>query len=77
MERRLQLLDSFPARGTDGRTYRVHGYEHLVRDDHATMLDAWEPTGRVEYRLADGGRVRMTPDGALRIERSGVVLGPA
>ena len=68
MDRKLHLLESFTAQGTDGRTYRVFGYEHLVRDESiADAAEHWEPTGIAEYRLADGRRVDMRRDGSIRI----------
>jgi hypothetical protein len=77
MEHRLQLLDSFPARGNDGASYRVHGFEHLVRDDTAPPdLSAWMPTGQVEYRLDDGRRVDVGRDGAMVVVDSQVRLEP-
>jgi hypothetical protein len=75
MERKLHLLESFTAQGSDGRAYKVYGYEHLVRDDSvAAPVDNWEPTGELEYRLADGERVDAHRDGSMRIARSGVRL---
>lgn len=76
MERKLQLLDSFDARGADGTIYRVHGYEHLVRDESmiAGGLDQWISTGRAEYRLADGERVQLDSDGRMRIAGNGIEL---
>lgn len=76
MDRRLHLLETFAARGSDGASYKVHGYEHLVRDE-ALLKDGrehWEPTGLAEYRLADGDRVEMLPDGTLQVAKSGVTL---
>jgi hypothetical protein len=68
MDRKLHLLESFTAQGNDGRTYRVFGYEHLVRDESiAGAVEHWEPTGVAEYRLADGRRVDMRHDGSIRI----------
>ena len=55
MEEMLRRLETFTARGSDGRTYAVEAYEHLARVD--AILDVhghWEPTGQAEYRLADG-----------------------
>ena len=49
-------------------------YEHLVRDEASTQLDGWEPTGQVEYRLAEGERVTLDPDGTLRLAGSGEAL---
>jgi hypothetical protein len=75
MDRKLHLLESFNATGSDGATYKVCGYEHLVRDESvADGLERWEPTGEVEYRLADGARVEAHLDGSMRIESSGVEL---
>jgi hypothetical protein len=68
MDRKLHLLESFDARGQDGKTYRVFGYEHMVRDESvAGAIDQWEPTGIAEYRLADGRRVEVEEDGSVRI----------
>ena len=60
MDRKLHLLESFTAQGPDGQTYKVFGYEHLVRDETFAGPDEhWEPTGVSEYRLADGRRVDL------------------
>ena len=68
MDRKLHLLESFDARGQDGKTYRVFGYEHMVRDESvAGAIEHWEPAGVAEYRLADGRRVEVENDGSLRI----------
>ena len=46
MDKQLRLLDSFPARGADGSTYKVMAYEHLRRVDLSSAgLEQWEPTG--------------------------------
>jgi len=67
MDRKLHLLESFTAQGPDGQTYKVFGYEHLVRDETFAGPDEhWEPTGVSEYRLADGRRVDLAADGTLR-----------
>jgi len=77
MDRKLNFLESFNAVGSDGATYKVCGYEHLVRDESLTDgLEHWEPTGEVEYRLADGGRLEARRDGSMRIVSSGVELRP-
>ena len=76
MEHRLHLLESFPARGSDGEVYKVRAFEDLVRDEtlvsHAG--EAWEPTGRIVCRLEDGRTVEVARDGALRIAANGVGL---
>jgi hypothetical protein len=75
MDRKLHLLESFSALGADGVDYTVHAYEHLLRD--ASIVDGqehWEPTGVLEYRLADGRRVDVASDGSMRIANSGVAL---
>lgn len=78
MERKLHFLESFNATGSDGATYKVCGYEHLVRDESVSDgLERWAPTGEVEYRLDDGGRIEVRRDGSMRIERSGVALQQA
>jgi hypothetical protein len=77
MERKLHLLESFNARGSDGGTYKVCGYEHLVRDESMTDgLERWEPTGEVEYRTQDGARLEVRRDGTMRIAGNGVELTP-
>ena len=76
MERKLHMLDSFAARGSDGGTYKVLAYEHLVRDE-AMLIDGrdhWEATGQSEYRLEDGTRVDLLRDGAMRVAGSDVTL---
>ena len=58
MDIKLHLLESFEARGSDGHTYKVMGYERLARDESVpNALERWSPTGTGEYRLADGGLV--------------------
>jgi hypothetical protein len=75
MDRHFHLLDSFPARGSDGATYKVLAYEHLRRDDSLQDgQDHWLPTGTSEYRLVTGDVVDARPDGTLVIPRSGVTL---
>jgi len=77
MDKKLHLLDSFEAQGTDGARYKVMAYEHLLRMDLvADGRDHWEPTGLSEYRLASGERVDVTPDGAMRVVATGVGLHP-
>lgn len=79
MERKLQLLDSFDAQGDDGLTYRVLGYEHLVRDEssHIDGQEHWQSTGQSEYRLADGRRIEVDRDAVMRIAGTGVALRAA
>jgi hypothetical protein len=75
MDKKLQLLDSFGAQGSDGRHYKVMAYEHMVCV--APPLDGqehWEATGRIEYRLGDGSRVDAGTDGSLVVHSSGVRL---
>jgi hypothetical protein len=76
MEHRLRMLDSFTAHGADGARYKVRAYEHLVRDESLPTdgREHWEPTGQAEYRLDDGGRVEVQPDGVMRVQRTGVEL---
>ena len=75
MDKKLHLLDSFPAQGSDGKAYKVCGYEHMVRAERAVDgLEHWEPTGVVEYRLADGQRVTVQADGTMVLSGSDVRL---
>ena len=78
MDKKLHLLDSFNAQGTDGASYKVMAYEHLQRIDAlADGQDRWEPTGLTEYRLASGERVDVARDGTMRVVPTGVELHPA
>ena len=78
MDKQLRLLDSFPARGADGASYKVMAYEHLQRVDLASGGPGhWEPTGQTEYRLASGERVDPLDDGAWRVVPSGLMLQAA
>ena len=59
MDKKLHQLETFSARGSDGRTYTVRGYEHLARletvgDPHGL----WEPTG-CRIQLDDGRPVSV------------------
>jgi hypothetical protein len=77
MDRKLHFLESFNATGSDGETYKVCGYEHMLRDEAvADGVERWESTGEVEYRLPDGRRVEARRDGSMRIESSGIELKP-
>ena len=78
MDRKLHLLESFMARGSDGSSYKVCGYERMAKDE--LLVDGqehWEPTGVVEYRLAEGDRVDVRSDGSMRVANSGVELSRA
>ena len=75
MDRQFHLLDTFPAKGSDGATYKVCAYEHLRRDE--TVHDGqerWLPTGVTELRLASGEQVDPKPDGSMVIAHTGVTL---
>lgn len=76
MNHKLHLLDSFPARGSDGNLYKVRAFEQLARDDSpmAVAREMWEPTGRTECRLDDGRCVELTRDGVMRIAGTDVSL---
>jgi hypothetical protein len=77
MEKRLHQLETFPVRGEDGKSYVVHGYEHLAKlEGGAAIPDQWEPTGIAEYKLATGEPVVMSRDGAMRVASSGMKLVP-
>ena len=78
MDLRLHLLESFMAKGSDGASYKVCGYELLAPD--ASLRDGnehWEPTGQAEYRLADGRLVEVRRNGEMRIAGTEVRLMPA
>ena len=75
MEKMLHRLETFAARGSDGNTYSVHGFEHKARVDAVPEMQAqWEPTGLAEYRLADGRPVRVDKDGTMLLADTGVRL---
>ena len=72
MEKMLHLLETFTARGSDGKNHVVHGYEYLARlDEVPTRAPVpWEPTGLAEYKLAVGKDGTMgLPEIGLRLER--------
>lgn len=73
MDLHLQLLETFTAAGSDGTTYKVCAYDRMTRDP-SVAGEHWEPTGSVEYRLADGRAIQIQRDGTARIEHSEVVL---
>jgi hypothetical protein len=75
MDKRLQLLETFPALSDDGQRYVVHGFEHLVRlDGVLDHLDRWEPTGQAEYKLASGEHIAVESTGAMKVARTGLKL---
>lgn len=75
MELRLHFLESFPAQGSDGASYKVCAYERMARDESvADGLERWESTGVVEYRLEDGRLVDAGKDDSMRIAGSPVAL---
>ena len=77
MDKMLHRLETFTARGSDGRTYAVHGYEHLARvDAFAHPQGHWEPTGQAEYKLADGRRVNVDREGLMHVAGSDLRLEP-
>jgi hypothetical protein len=75
MDRKLHLLESFAAEGSDGATYKICVYERMARD--ASIVGAeerWEPTGMAEYRTGDGALVDVQADGSMRIAGADVAL---
>jgi hypothetical protein len=75
MELRLQMIESFPAQGSDGNRYKVRAYDRLALVPGTA--DRWEPMGQIEYRLEDGRHVGVGSDGTMRLAGSDVVLTPA
>jgi hypothetical protein len=75
MDRKLHLLDTFSAKGADGRVYKVKAYEQLARDPSvADGQDRWEPPGVAELHLDSGELVDMRPDGRMRVVATGLEL---
>ena len=78
MDLRLQFLESFPATGSDGNSYKVRAYERLAPEPSiADGGDHWESTGQAEYRLDDGRAVEVRADGTMRIAGTDVLLKTA
>jgi hypothetical protein len=78
MDLKLHLLDSFPATGSDGKTYKVCAYERMRRDE--TLHDGqehWLPTGVTEFRLDSGDQVDTRGDGSMTVLHSGITLKKA
>jgi hypothetical protein len=75
MDHKLHLLETFNARDAQGKSYKVRGYEHMMREDlFVAAEELWESTGQAEYRLDSGEPLDMLPDGTLRMRGSDVVL---
>ncbi len=75
MDLKLQFLDSFAARGSDGKDYKVCAYERQRRDETVhDGQDRWLPTGVTEYRLDGGDQVDARADGTMTVMHSGVML---
>ncbi len=75
MKKKLHLLESFNAKGSDGQNYVVHGYEHLAMVETLSATpDQWESTGESEYKLADGRRLDVGRDETMTIPDSGIRL---
>ncbi|MDZ5458664.1 hypothetical protein [Azohydromonas lata] len=75
MDHKLHLLETFSARDAHGKSYKVRGYEHMMREDlFVAAEEHWESTGQAEYRLDSGEPLEMLPDGTLRMRGSDVVL---
>lgn len=78
MDLKLQFLDSFGARGSDGKDYKVCAYERQRRDETVhDGQDRWLPTGVTEYRLDSGEQVDARADGTMTVLHSGVTLSRA
>ena len=75
MDKKLRRLETFAARGSDGQTYAVHGYEHLGRvDAFINAQEHWEPLGVAEYKLADGRHVDFAHDGTMTVAGTELTL---
>jgi hypothetical protein len=74
MDLRLQFVESFLATGSDGATYKVCAYDRMTPDPALSDGEHWQPTGQIEYRLADGRPVEIDGEGTAHIARSDVEL---
>ncbi len=75
MDLKLQLLETFPAQGSDGKAYKVCAYERMRRDDSVhDGHERWLSTGVTELRLDDGGQVAPRTDGTMTVLHTGITL---
>ncbi|MEO8922222.1 MAG: hypothetical protein ABI330_05260 [Caldimonas sp.] len=75
MDKCLRQLETFVARGNDGKTYSVRCYEHLGRISALSAAqDQWEPLGVAEYKLADGRPLHECEDGSFVVAGEGLEL---
>lgn len=75
MDLKLRLLETFHAKGDDGKDYKVCAYERQRRDE--TLHDGqerWLSTGLTEYRLDSGEPIEPHADGTMKALHSGVRL---
>lgn len=75
MSLKLQLLETFAAKGGDGAAYKVRAYERMVPDPSVNDgQEHWLSTGVIEYRLDDGSLIDAQANGAMRVVHNGVEL---
>jgi hypothetical protein len=75
MDQSLHFLESFMAKGSDGVSYKICGYERMAPDVPFThMRQEWQPTGVAEYHLTDGRMVDVERDGTMHIAGTNVTL---
>ena len=75
MDKKLHQLETFSARGSDGRTYTVRAYEHLARlETTGDPQGLWEPTGEAEYKLDDGRPVIVDKNGQMTVGGTDLTL---
>ena len=75
MDLKLHLLETFHARGSDGKDYKVCAYERMRLDD--TLHDGqehWLPSGVTEFRLDSGDLIDAKADGGMVVLHTGVKL---
>ena len=78
MDLKLHLLETFHAKGNDGKDYKVCAYERMRRDE--TVHDGqerWLSTGMTELRLDSGDQVAPKADGTMTVLPSGITLTKA
>ena len=75
MEKMLHQLETFTARGSDGKSYVIRGYEHMARLEAIPETHGqWEPTGLAEYKLADGRPILVDKTGRMTITGTDISL---
>jgi hypothetical protein len=76
MDKLLHRLETFRAQDAQGHGFTVHAYEPMVRANPSSFEPhlQWEPTGKIEFKLASGEHLDLARDGALTLPGAGLSL---